>query len=81
MNIRDFQAKWRDATLKERTAAQEHFTDLCRVLGVPTPADTLKEAWEAATTPGERTRRRQVFANRPRQESLTHTCRPVGKAL
>jgi hypothetical protein len=30
MDIRAFQAKWRDASLKERTAAQEHFTDLCR---------------------------------------------------
>jgi len=39
MNMQDFQAKWRNATLKERTAAQEHFTDLCRALDVPTPAE------------------------------------------
>jgi SAM-dependent methyltransferase len=31
--------KWRDATLKERSAAQEHFIDLCRLLGEPTPAE------------------------------------------
>jgi hypothetical protein len=30
--------KWRAAELKERSAAQEHFIDLCRVLREPTPA-------------------------------------------
>lgn len=39
MNIQDFQAKWRDARLKERSGAQEHFIDLCRALGQLTPAD------------------------------------------
>ena len=34
-----FIAKWRDATLKERSAAQEHFIDLCRLLDEPTPAE------------------------------------------
>ena len=34
-----FVAKWRDATLKERSAAQEHFLDLCRLLDEPTPAE------------------------------------------
>lgn len=34
-----FVAKWRDATLKERAAAQEHFIDLCRLIGHPTPAE------------------------------------------
>ena len=34
-----FIAKWRDATLKERSAAQEHFLDLCRLLDEPTPAE------------------------------------------
>ena len=35
----DFIAKWRAAELKERSAAQEHFIDLCRLLGEPTPAE------------------------------------------
>lgn len=35
----DFIRKWRSVELKERSAAQEHFIDLCRVLGEPTPAD------------------------------------------
>jgi hypothetical protein len=34
-----FTAKWRDATLKERSAAQEHFIDLCRLLDEHTPAE------------------------------------------
>ena len=34
-----FIAKWRASELKERSAAQEHFIDLCRLLGEPTPAD------------------------------------------
>lgn len=35
----DFIRKWRSVELKERSAAQEHFIDLCRVLGEPTPAE------------------------------------------
>ena len=34
-----FIAKWRAADLKERSAAQEHFLDLCRLLDEPTPAE------------------------------------------
>ena len=35
----DFIAKWRASELKERSASQEHFIDLCRLLAEPTPAD------------------------------------------
>ncbi len=35
----EFIAKWRASELKERSASQEHFIDLCRVLGEPTPAE------------------------------------------
>ncbi len=35
-----FIAMWRASELKERSAAQEHFIDLCRLLGEPTPAET-----------------------------------------
>jgi len=38
MLVHEFQAKWRNASLKERSAAQEHFIDLCTMLGQPTPA-------------------------------------------
>ncbi len=33
-----FTAKWSRVTLSERAASQEHFLDLCRMLGQPTPA-------------------------------------------
>ena len=33
-----FITKWRASALKERSASQEHFNDLCRLLGEPTPA-------------------------------------------
>lgn len=32
-----FIKKWQDASTKEKSAAQEHFIDLCRLLGEPTP--------------------------------------------
>ena len=38
MTIQEFIAKWRKVELKERSAAQEHFIDLCNVFGHPTPA-------------------------------------------
>src|SRR5437867_2976981 len=38
MTAADFIAKWQAADLKERAACQEHFLDLCSVLGQPTPA-------------------------------------------
>ena len=34
-----FIAKWRAAELQKRAAAQEHFIDLRRLLGKPTPAE------------------------------------------
>ncbi len=35
----EFVHKWRGVTLKERSAAQEHFLDLCHLIGHPTPAE------------------------------------------
>ena len=35
----DFVAKWQQATLRERASSQEHFIDLCRLIGHPTPAE------------------------------------------
>ena len=35
----DFIAKWKSSTLKESSASQEHFIDLCRLLGEQTPAE------------------------------------------
>ena len=39
MTPQEFIAKWHASELKERSAAQEHFIDLCRLLGEPTPAE------------------------------------------
>ena len=35
----EFISKWRALELKERSASQEHFIDLCRLLEEPTPAE------------------------------------------
>ena len=35
----EFIAKWRASELKESSASQEHFIDLCRLLAEPTPAE------------------------------------------
>ena len=53
-----FIAKWRRANLSERQTAQEHFTDLCRVLGQPTAlslylSDDVPDNPEQLTPVGE----------------------------
>jgi hypothetical protein len=35
----EFIRKWSDSRLRERQGSQEHFIDLCRMLGEPTPAE------------------------------------------
>ena len=39
MTPSQFITKWRASELKESSASQEHFIDLCRLLGEPTPAE------------------------------------------
>jgi len=39
VNPIEFQRKWIGVELKERSASQEHFLDICRVIGHQTPAD------------------------------------------
>ena len=39
MKASDFIAKWSLSSLRERQGSQEHFIDLCRLLGQPTPAE------------------------------------------
>lgn len=38
MTPQQFITKWQRANLTERAASQEHFIDLCHMLGQPTPA-------------------------------------------
>ena len=45
MTPQEFIAKWKSIELKERSASQSHFNDLCRLLGIddPTTADPKGE--------------------------------------
>lgn len=43
MTPQEFIHKWRPSQLRERQASQEHFLDLCRLLGEPTPAEIDSE--------------------------------------
>ena len=38
-SLPQFIARWQKSTLTERSAAQSHFIDLCRLLGQPTPTE------------------------------------------
>jgi hypothetical protein len=38
MNLSEFLTKWSRSTLTERSAAQQHFLDLCALVGHPAPA-------------------------------------------
>ncbi|WP_310476290.1 class I SAM-dependent DNA methyltransferase [Sandarakinorhabdus sp.] len=42
MTPHEFAQKWRNVELKERTASQSHFNDLCRLLGVEDPISADK---------------------------------------
>jgi len=39
MTVTEFIAKWRRVDLKERSASQQHFLDLCALVGHPPPAE------------------------------------------
>ncbi|MFN8483098.1 MAG: type IIL restriction-modification enzyme MmeI [Anaerolineae bacterium] len=39
LSPQDFVAKWRQTAVKERSGYQEHFIDLCRLVGHPTPVE------------------------------------------
>ena len=43
MTPTEFIKKWKAANLKERSAAHEHFLDLCKLLGEQTPAEADPE--------------------------------------
>ena len=41
----EFVNKWRGSTSTERQAYQQHFIDLCHLVGHPTPAELDNEQW------------------------------------
>ena len=43
MTPQQFIAKWQRVTLSERSACQQHFLDLCELLGQPKPAEADPE--------------------------------------
>lgn len=52
MTPQDFVHKWRPVALTERQTAQEHFGDLCRLLGEPTPIEADPEGIDYAFEKG-----------------------------
>ena len=47
MTPEGFAAKWRESTATERAASQEHFINLCQMLGVATPNEDPTGEWYA----------------------------------
>ena len=43
MSPQEFSSKWASSELKERAGAQEHFIDVCALVGAPTPAEADKK--------------------------------------
>jgi hypothetical protein len=64
MTPSEFAAKWSAATVKESAGAEEHFIDLCQMLGHPTPtqADPTGE-WYAFEKGAEKTEGGDGFAD------------------
>ena len=52
MTPQEFVRKWRPVALTERQTAQEHFGDLCRLLGEPTPIEADPEGIDYAFEKG-----------------------------
>jgi hypothetical protein len=52
MTPQEFTRKWRPVALTERQTAQEHFGDLCRLLGQPTPIEADPEGIDYAFEKG-----------------------------
>jgi hypothetical protein len=50
MTPQDFVHKWISTQLSERAASHEHFTDLCRLINQPTPAEADPRGFEKPVT-------------------------------
>lgn len=61
MEAHEFSRKWQHSALKERSAAQEHFLDLCQLLGESSPAEAdPKDEWYCFEKGPARRRARQA---------------------
>ena len=78
LSPQEFVAKWRSATLKERSAAQEHFIDVCHLVGQPTPAEADPDGtsfsfeYEAGEKELERRTLTNLYNQRPAWLELAH---------
>jgi hypothetical protein len=59
----EFAAKWSGSTSNERAASQEHFIDICRMLGYPTPNDDPTDEHYAFEKGAEKTSGGDGFAD------------------
>ena len=64
MTVQQFQQTWRNSSLTERSAAQQHFLGLCRLLGMLTPAEVDQEGSFYTFEKGERKTARELSALR-----------------
>ena len=77
MTPQDFIAKWQRANLSERSAAQQHFLDLCELLGQPKPAAADPEgAWYTFERGAHKTGGGEQPRTRPPQVKSSRRKRP-----
>jgi hypothetical protein len=80
MSPEEFIAKWRGNTRSERAAAQQHFLDLCGLLGVDKPGgpdyDFEKSTRKIGDTQGFADGRGGVVAT-PRTQPRTRLAKPI----
>ena len=71
VSAQEFVTKWRQSTLKERSAAQEHFIDLCHLVGHPTPAEDDAGQAPQSTTRGRAENCRPTTSHRQTSHCLS----------
>lgn len=76
MSPAEFAQKWKGSTAKERSASQEHFIDLCQMLGYPTPISDPTGDYYAFEKGIEKSTGDDGFAASP---TLPASFRPRGK--
>ena len=76
-----FVEKWRGTELSERGASQEHFIDLCRLLGQPTPAEVDKKGAEYAFEKGVADLTDPEAASKSKTAPADHAPPRIGLAL
>ena len=82
MNPTEFVAKWTRAELRERAGSQEHFLDLCQMIGVPPPAEAdPKGEWFTFDRGLDKSTGRKGFADVWRKGNFAWEYKGPGKDL